>query len=129
MYTTVPCSLCWCLEGKSSEFYASIMSRNQATGFQEIFSKLEKRFGGVPFPDTAQAQLANLRNLSKIRWTIRAFPELSEEYMYQQTVKRICHGCVDKEAGQFVMSLNLDPVELVIEIRSFFSVQPLKYLC
>ena len=47
--------LCWCLEGKASEFYASVVARN----LQEIRNKLEKRFGGVPLPDKAQVQLAN----------------------------------------------------------------------
>ena len=40
--------------------------------------------------------------------------------MYQQAVKRICHGCIDKEAGQYVVNLNLDSVEQVIDkIKSF----------
>ena len=47
--------------------------------------------------------------------SVRAFPELPEEYMYQQAVKRICHGCIDKEAGQYVVNLNLDFVEQVID--------------
>ena len=51
--------LCWCLKGKASEFYASVVARNQAIGFQEILNKLEERFVGVPLPDTAQVQLAN----------------------------------------------------------------------
>ena len=33
---------------------------------------------------------------------------------------RICHGCIDKEAGQYVVNLNLDSVEQVIDkIKSF----------
>jgi hypothetical protein len=49
------------LEGEASKFFASIVARNQAIGFQEIFHicKLEKKFEGVPLPGTAQIQLAN----------------------------------------------------------------------
>ena len=55
-----------------------------------------------------------------MRLSVRAYPELPEEYMYQQAVKRICHGCIDKEAGQYVVNLNLDSVEQVIDkIKSF----------
>ena len=83
--------LCWCLEGKASEFYASVVARNQAIGFQEILNKLEKRFGGVPLPDTAQVQLANSKQKPEesiedwadrvMRLSVRAFPELPEEDM------------------------------------------------
>jgi hypothetical protein len=47
------------LKGEASKFFASIVARDQAIGFQEMLHKLEKRFGGVPLPDTAQSQLAN----------------------------------------------------------------------
>ena len=122
--------LCWFLEGKASEFYGSVVARIQAIGFQEILNKLEKRFGGVPLPDTAQLQLANSKQKPEksiddwadrvMLLSVRAFPELPEEYMYQQVVKRICHECIDKEAGQYVVNLNLDSVEQVIDkIESF----------
>ena len=68
----------------------------------------------------------NLRNLYRIwadrvmRLSVCAFPELPEEYMYQQAVKRICHGCINKEVGQYIVNLNLDSVEQVIDkIKSF----------
>ena len=35
--------------------------------------------------------------------SVRVFPDLREEYMYQQAVKRICHRCNDKSAGQYVV--------------------------
>jgi hypothetical protein len=123
-------NLCWYLEGKASEFYA--VARNHAIGFQKILSKLEKR----PLKETAQVQLANSRQKPEesieswadrvMQLSVQAFPELPEEFMYQQAVKRICHGCVDKDAGQYVVNLNLDSVEQVIDQN--FSVQPPKYL-
>jgi hypothetical protein len=40
--------------------------------------------------------------------------------MYRQAIKRICHGCIDREAGQYVVNLNLDSVELTIDkIKSY----------
>ena len=51
--------LSWTLEGKASEYYATLVTRNEDIGFLDLLSKLEKRFGGVPSPDTAQMQLAN----------------------------------------------------------------------
>jgi hypothetical protein len=81
-------------------------------------------------PETAQVQLANSRQKPEesieswadrvMQLSVQAFPELPEEFMYQQAVKRICHGCVDKDAGQYVVYLNLDSVEQVIDkIKSF----------
>ena len=35
--------------------------------------------------------------------------------MQRQAVRRICHGCADKEAGQYVANLNLEAVELVLD--------------
>ena len=37
------------------------MVRDPNKGFLEIMNKLEKRFGSVPMPETAQEQLNNLR--------------------------------------------------------------------
>ena len=122
--------LCWCLEGRASEYYATVVTRNANIEFVELLNKLEKRFGGVPLPDTAQVQLANSKQKPEesiedwadrvMQLSVRAFPDLPEEYMYQQAVKRICHGCIDKAAGQYVVNLNLDSVEMVVDkIKSF----------
>ena len=35
--------------------------------------------------------------------------------MVKQTIKRICHGCIDREAGQHVVNLNLESVEMVVD--------------
>ena len=122
--------LCWCLEGKASEYYATLVTRNEDIGFLDLLTKLEKRFGGVPLPDTAQVQLMNSTQKPEesiedwadrvVQLSVRAFPDLPEEYMYQQAVKRICHGCIDKEAGQYVVNMNLNSVELVVDkIKSY----------
>ena len=40
--------------------------------------------------------------------------------MYRQAINRICHGCIDKEAGQYAVNMNLDSVELAVDkIKSY----------
>ena len=117
--------LCWTLEGKASEYYATLITRNENIGFLDVLSKLEKRFGGVPLPDTAQMQLANSRQKPEesiedwadrvVQLSVYAFQDLPEEYMYRQAINRICHGCLDKEAGQYAVNMNLDSVELAVD--------------
>jgi hypothetical protein len=122
--------LCWCLEGKASDFYATVVARDRNIGILELLHKLEKRFGGAQLPDTAQVELANSKqrpNESIEEWAdrvlllaVRAFPDLPEEYMYRQAVKKICHGCIDRDAGQYVVNLNLGSVEMTIDrIKSY----------
>ena len=122
--------LCLSLEGKASEYYATLMVRDPNIGFLEIMNKLEKRFGSVPMPETAQEQLNNLRQKQDemleewadrvLALAVRAFPDLPEEFVYKQAIKRICHGCLDREAGQHVVNQNLQTVEQVIDrIKSF----------
>lgn len=123
-------NLCWSLEGKASDFYASTIQRHDGIGFNDLLEKLEKRFGGLIMPDTAQDQLST--SSQKVGETIedwadrvmqlalRAYPDLPEHFMQRQAMKRICHGCSDKDAGQYVANLNLESVELVIDkIKSY----------
>jgi hypothetical protein len=44
-----------------------------------------------------------------------AFCELPEEYMNQEAVERTCHGCLVKEIGQFIVNLNKDSADQVID--------------
>ena len=37
--------LCWCLDGKASEYYALLVERNQDMAYMDLIRKLEKRFG------------------------------------------------------------------------------------
>jgi hypothetical protein len=91
--------LCWCLEGKASDFYGTVVARDRNIGILELLHKLEKRFRGAQLPDIAQVELANSKqtpNESIEEWTdrvllldVRAFPELPEEYMCRQAVKKM----------------------------------------
>jgi hypothetical protein len=35
--------LCWCLDGKASEYYALLVERNQDMAYMDLILKLEKR--------------------------------------------------------------------------------------
>jgi hypothetical protein len=37
--------LCWCLDGKASEYYALLVERNQDMAYKNLKIKIEKRFG------------------------------------------------------------------------------------
>jgi hypothetical protein len=51
---------------------------------------------------------------------VLAFPDWPEQHMFKQAIKRICHGCIDKEAGQHVVNLNLTSIEMVVDqIKSY----------
>jgi hypothetical protein len=53
--------LCWCLDGKASEYYALLVERNHDMAYKDLILKLEKRFGCRELPETAQVQFNNAR--------------------------------------------------------------------
>ena len=55
--------LCWCLDGKDSEYYALLVERNQDMAYKDLIIKLEKRFGFRELPETAQVQFSNARQI------------------------------------------------------------------
>jgi hypothetical protein len=99
------------------------MQINTFIELDEIMNKLDKRFGNIAQTDRAQEQLSNLKQLPEEKienctdrvqqLAVRAFPDLPEQHMIKQVIKRIYHGCVDKEAGQHVVNLNLTSIEMV----------------
>lgn len=48
--------LCLALEGKASEDYALLVERNHNMADVDLVRKLEKRFGFMELPETAQVQ-------------------------------------------------------------------------
>jgi hypothetical protein len=51
---------------------------------------------------------------------VQAFPDLPEQHMIKQVIKRLCHGCVDWEAGQHAVNLNFTSIGMVIDkIKSY----------
>jgi hypothetical protein len=53
--------LCWCLDGKASEYYAILVERNHDMAYKDLILKIEKRFGFRELPETAQVQFNNAR--------------------------------------------------------------------
>ena len=59
--------LCWCLDGKASEYYALLVEQNHDMAYMDLIRKLEKRFGFQELPETAQVMPARLRRTGRIR--------------------------------------------------------------
>ena len=53
--------LCWCLDGKASEYYALLVERNQDMAYMDLIMKIEKRVGFRELPESAQVQFSNAR--------------------------------------------------------------------
>jgi hypothetical protein len=83
--------LCWCLDGKASEYYALLVERNQEMVYMDLIRKLEKRFGFRELPETAQVQFNNARQTPDelledwadrvLSLATRAFRDLPETHM------------------------------------------------
>ena len=94
--------LCWCLDGKASEYYALLVERNHDMAYMDLIRKLEKWFGFRELPETAQVQFNNARQTPEelmedwvdrvLSLATRAFRELPEKHMYQQAVVRLSKG-------------------------------------
>ena len=47
-------NLCFCLQGKASEYYTLLIEREGHIQYLDIMQRLEKRFGFTEIPETAQ---------------------------------------------------------------------------
>ena len=122
--------LCWCLDGKASEYYALLVERNQEMGYMDLIRKLEKRFGFRELPETAQVQFNNARQTPDelledwadrvLSLATRAFRDLPETHMYQQAVVRLCQGAADKEAGSYASNSRPKNIEEAIDRMRWF---------
>ena len=52
--------LCWCLEGKASEFYTAALKRDAGIEMHDLMQKMERLFGKSELPETAQVRLGTL---------------------------------------------------------------------
>ena len=117
--------LCWCLDGKASEYYALLVERNQEMVYMDLIRKLETRFGFRELPETAQVQFNNARQTPDELledWADRVlslatsvFRDLPETHMYQQAVVRICQGAADKEDGSYASNIRPKNIEEAID--------------
>ncbi|VDI38347.1 Hypothetical predicted protein [Mytilus galloprovincialis] len=122
--------LCWCLEGKASEYYALITERDREVSYRELVEKLHKRFGFKALPETAQVQFNNARQAPEesledwadrvLSLATRAFRNLPDDYMYEQAVMRLCQGIENKQLGVQISNLQPQSIEEAIDkIRLF----------
>ena len=122
--------LCWCLDGKASEYYALLIERNQEMVYMDLIQKLEKRFGFRELPETAQVQFNNARQTPDelledwadrvLSLATRAFRDLPETHMYKQAVVRLCQGATDKEAGSYASNIRPKNIEEAIDQMRWF---------
>ena len=105
--------LSWCLVGKASEYYASLLEREPGLDFSGITRKLQAHF---ELPEISQmrftyAQQRNDESLTE--WADRlstlamqAFPGLPEEHLQRQVIMRFCQGSNsnNRKAAQFAIN-------------------------
>ncbi|CAC5404165.1 unnamed protein product [Mytilus coruscus] len=101
--------LCWCLEGKASDYNALITERDRETA-------------RVQFNNARQAPEESLEDWADrvLSLATRAFRNLPDEYMYEQAVTRLCQGIENKELGVQVCNLQPQSIEEAVDkIRLF----------
>ena len=118
--------LCWCLDGKASEYYVLLVERNHDMAYKDLTLKIEKRFGFRELPETAQVQFNNACQTPEelledwadrvLSLATRAFRELPEKHMYQQAVVRFCQVTADKEVGSYASNIRSKYIEEAIDI-------------
>ena len=130
--------LCWCLDGKASEYYASLLEREPNIGYSGIIYKLQVRFGPCELPEVSQMRFTNARQRTDethTEWAdrlltlaIQAFPGLPEEHLQRQVILRFCQGSNSREAAQF--AINSQPKSLdeaLYRVRLFHCTQRTVY--
>ncbi|XP_076101128.1 uncharacterized protein LOC143070916 [Mytilus galloprovincialis] len=122
--------LCWCLEGKASEYYALLTERDWEVSYRELVEKLHKRFSFKALPETARVQFNNARQAPEesledwanrvLSFATRAYRNLPDGYMYEQAVMRLCQGIENKQLGVQISNLEPQSIEEAIDkIRLF----------
>ncbi|XP_067674737.1 uncharacterized protein [Haliotis asinina] len=123
--------LCYCLTGKAADFFTLLLERDEFISFQGMVRKLERRFGKQCHAETAQLQFPNLRQNSDesleewaervLQVAIAAFPNLPDDFVEQQVVRRFCQGCANKEAAHYVSNLGLRTLESAMDaVQKYF---------
>ncbi len=107
--------LCWCLEGKASEFYTTTVINTDNITYRLIIRKFERRFGFRELPETARITFNNARQQPEetledwadrvTKLAFKAYRNLPEDYMSEQAVLRFCLGTTSKDAGEVVANL------------------------
>ncbi|KAH3876913.1 hypothetical protein DPMN_000765 [Dreissena polymorpha] len=101
------------------------MDREVELGYLEVIDKLERRFGYRELPETARVTFSSARQgeeESVDNWAYRvltlagkAFRDLPEEYIMQESILRFCMGAKEIEAGEQVINQRPVSIEQAIE--------------
>jgi anion-transporting ArsA/GET3 family ATPase len=93
--------------------------------YKDLIMKIEKRLGVRELPERAQVQFSNAHQTPEellkdwadrvLYLATRAFRELPEKHIYQQSVVRFCQGEADKEAGNYASNIRPKNIEEVID--------------
>ena len=75
--------LCWCLDGKASEYYALLVERNHNMAYKDLILKIEKRLG---FREQPRYNLIMRTRFRRNSWRTESCPWLLEPLgIYQRT--------------------------------------------
>ena len=78
--------LCWCLDGKASQYYALLVEQNHDMAYKDLIMKIEKRFGFRELPKYNLVMRARLRRSSWRTGRIGSCPWLLDPLgIYQRT--------------------------------------------
>ena len=116
--------MCWCLEGKASEYFTLMTDRYPNAEYYDLINKMERRFGYEELPEAFQLEFNYARQgsgESVLDWADRvthlatqSFPDLPEIHLQKQIVLKFCQGCTDRDAG--LQALNMRPQTLDIAV-------------
>ena len=123
-------NLLWCLGGKACDFYINTVAINSNISFDDVVTKLEKRFHFPVLEEMALLQLENSEQLpheSLEDWAGRvlqmaqnAYKSLPIHYFNHRCMLRFCYGLVDKEAAQKVLVMRPNDIEDALDKIKFF---------
>ena len=122
--------LCWSLEGKASEYYTMLLSREPHIEYPVLLQRLGRRFAFRELSETSQVQFNYAKQQSdesSMDWADRlltlaagAFPGLPDKYIEQQVVHRFCQGFYDRDAGQYAINSRPKNVEGAVDLVRWY---------
>ena len=105
-------NLCYSLDGVAAEYFTYLCSRNPRMGYDELVSRLEKRFHATEMPQVLQMELSSAKQQPAESWydsdnrlhlsatsnNLTAYPELSDEHIESQAFRKdVRHIGLDEE--------------------------------
>lgn len=124
-------NLCWSLDGRASEVYATLTERDPYLDYFNLLTKLERRFGVRELPETSQMEFQCAKqgiNEDVVEWADRVahlatlgFVGVPETFVEQQCIMRFCQGCRNKDAGEWALNLRPTTLEDALSIVQYTS--------